>query len=262
MDELSAHEAAAIEEARRLSMEGDVSAAERIFHTIINSKNQDPLNLWLFGYEFIKHKLHEKAVTCFQRAIELDERCVPAWRGLGHALAGLEQWDGAEAAFRRRLGLAESANHYVFLASVLLRQSRYEEVLSCCERALQLDDRQVDALLNQGFAYSALGSHEKALGSCRRAVSIDSEYDEAYIGLGVMLSRANDLEAATEAFQRAIDINPQSAPAHRELGLIWFFKGDSVLAKSYLQAGDDLDRGQPREAVSGGEDFEGDKLNP
>ncbi len=82
---------------------------------------------------------------------------MPTWSGLGRALTALEQWEEAEAALKRRLELGESANHHLFLAKVLLRQSRYEDVLSRCERAPQLDNRQVDALLNRSFAYSLLG---------------------------------------------------------------------------------------------------------
>ncbi len=247
VDELSAHEALAIEEARRLSKGGDIAAAERIFHTVLKSNNLNPLIYLLFGYEYIRNNLNDKSIDYFMRAVELDERCVPAWGGLGRALTALERWDEAEAALRRRLELGESANHYVYLAMVLLRQSRYEDALSCCERALQLDDRQVDALLNQGFAYSLLGLHEKAVESCRRAISIDCGYDNIYICLGVVLSRANELEEASDAFQRAIDLNPQSAPAYREFGLLQYLKGDPVLAKSYLQSGVDLGRGRPRE---------------
>lgn len=243
MDELSAHEKLAIEESRRLSREGDIAAAEQIFHAVLEHNNQSPFIYWLFGYEYLNNMYYNSSIDCFRRAIELDERCVPAWGGLGRALDALERWDEAEAAFRHRLELDESANHYVFLAMVLLQQSKYRDAIDCCDRALQLDDRQIDALLNQGFAYSSLGLHEKAVECCRRAISIDSEYDEAYICLGVVLSAANELEEASDAFQRAIDINPQSASAYREFGLLQQFRGDSELAKSYLQSSVDLGPG-------------------
>ena len=247
MGKLSDHEASAIEEARRLSEGGDIAAAERIFHAILECNNQNPSILWIFGYLYLNNKMNAQSIEYFRRAIELDERCVPAWGGLGRALTALERWEEAEPALRRRLELGESANHYVFLATVLSGQSRHEDALACCERALQLDDRQVDALLNQGFAYSSLGLHEKAVDACRRAISIDCGYDDAYVCLGVVLSRANELEEASDAFQRALDINPQSAAAYREFGSLQYLKGDLVLAESYLRVGIDLDRERPRE---------------
>lgn len=154
----------------------------------------------------------------------------------------LERWDEAEAALRRRLELGESANHYVFLAMALLIRSKYEETIACCERALQLDDRQVDALLNQSCAYSALGLHDEALAAYRRAISIDPTYDDSHVCFGVVLSQANELEEAADAFQRAIDVNPRSAAAYREFGLLKRLQGDPLLARSYLRAASSLEK--------------------
>lgn len=247
VDKLSDHEASAIEEACRLSRGGDIAAAEGIFHSILKTNDRNNLIYWIFGYEYLNNNMNKESIECFRRAIELEERCMQAWGGLGRALIALERWDEAEVALRRRLELGESANHLVYLGTVLLRKSKYEDALSCCERALRLDDNQVDALINQGFAYSLLGLHEKAVESCRKAISIDREYDEAHICLGVVLSRANELEEASEALQRAIDINPQSASAYHEFGLLQYLKGDSVLAKAYLQSSVDLGRGRARD---------------
>lgn len=246
MQKLSDHEALAIKEARCLSKEGDIAAAERIFQAVLKSNSKNPSIYWIAGYEYSNYAMYTKSIDHFRCAIELDERCVPAWGGLGHVFKALERWDEAEAAFRRRLELSESANHYVFLASVLFEQGRHADTLVCCERALQLDDRQVDALLHQGNVYSLLGLHDKALECCRRAILIDDQYDEAHICLGVVLSGMNELEEASNAFQLAITINPQSASAYRQLGLLQEFKGDRVLAESYLRTADDLDREQSR----------------
>ncbi|AGA24779.1 tetratricopeptide repeat protein [Singulisphaera acidiphila] len=244
VDELSDDEALAMKEALRLSRAGDIGAAGRIFHTVIKSNNQNPSIFWIIGNEHSNHRMHEKAIAYFRRAIELDERCMPAWGCLGRDLMDLGRWDEAEVALRRRLELGESANHYVFLAMVLLEQSRHEDAISCCERALQLNDHQVDALTMQGFAYSLLGFHEKAVEACRRAIALDDQYDDAHTCLGVVLSRANQLDEASNAFQRALDINPQYAPAYREFGKLQHLKGDPALAESYLRSADELDREQ------------------
>lgn len=235
------NEASAIKEALRLSRSGDLIAAERIFDEILRGSNE-PVVHWSFGYTYIDHAEFNKAMVCFRRAIELDEACAPAWGGLGRTLMDLERWDEAEAALRRRLEFGESANHYVFLAMVLLRRSKYEETIACCERALQLDDRQVDALLNQSCAYSALGLHDKALAACRRAISIDSTYGDSHVCLGVVLSQADELEEAADAFQRAIDVDPRNAAAYREFGLLKRFQGDPLLARLYLRAASSLEK--------------------
>lgn len=247
MDKLSAHEASAFEQALRISREGDIAAAERLFHTVLKTNYNNSFVFWCFGYEYIRHEMYRESLHCFRRAIEIDDRCAWAWGGLGRALKSLELWDDAEAALRRRLELGESATHYVYLAAVLSRQSKHEDALTCCDRALQLDDRQVDALVRQGFVYSQLGLHEKAAESCRRAISIDPHYDEPYVCLGVVLSRADELEDAADAFQRAIDINPQCADAYREYGRLQRLMGDPTLAESYLQTSVDLSRNQKRD---------------
>jgi protein O-GlcNAc transferase len=244
MGTLSDDDSLAMEEALRLNREGDVDAAELIFQRVRDSNTDNPDVCWIIGSAYMRSDLHGKAAPLLRHAIELDERCVQAWGGLGRSLMALERWDEAETALRRRLELAEHANHYVFLAMVLLRQSRYEEAITCCERALQLNDRQVDALLNQGLAYSLLGLHEKAVELCQKAISIDNTYDDAYICLGVVLAQANDFGEAADSLQRAIDINPQSAVAYREFGLLQHLMGDPVLAEAYLQSSAVLDGGR------------------
>jgi tetratricopeptide (TPR) repeat protein len=234
-------DALVLEEALRLSREGSFSQADHLFGMILRSNEDDVLAHWAIGYEYLKRKLYHEATHCFERAIVLDPRCAPALGGLGRARLALGQWKEAETALRDRLQLGESANHYVYLAMALLRQSRYEEALSCCERALQLDKEQVDALVNQAFAYSWLGLHEQAVDSCRKAIGIDNTYDDAYVCLGVILGRANKGEEASEAFQHALELNPESASVYREFGLLQYQNGDLMLAESFLRHSIELD---------------------
>ena len=241
MTNLPEAEALSLKEARRLSRMGDLDSAEQLFNDTLRSSNESTIH-WVFGAEYQNHEEHEKAIVCFNRAIELDEQCVPAWGGLGRSLMDLKRWENSETALRRRLELGESANHYVFLATVLMRQSKYEECIECCEQSLKLDDCQVDALLNLGRAYSFLGRHQEAISACRRSLSIDDQYDDAQVCMGVVLAEANKTAEASDAFQRAIDINPQNVNAYREFGYLQRSNGDPVLARSYLRTARDLEK--------------------
>jgi tetratricopeptide (TPR) repeat protein len=261
MGELSEDDSFAMEQALRLSREGDVDGAEPIFQRVLDANRENPDLCWIIGSAYGSSDMNEKAACFFRRAIELDEQCMQAWGGLGRSLIALERWEEAEAALRRRLELGEHANHYVFLARALLRQSKYDEAITCCDRALQLNDRQVDALLNQGFAYSQLGHHKKAIELCLKAISIDSAYDDAHICLGVVLAQANDLAEASDSLQRAIDINPRSAVAYREFGKLQYLNGDPLLAKAYLKSGAALGRGQLRKVGTKDGNRDGDSID-
>ena len=90
--------------------------ALKVLDDLINDYPNNVLYAWEIGYLYIYMNLFEEAIKAFRNTISLDASCLPAWGGLGHAYFEMSQWDEAKIAFRKRLQLAKSPNHYVFLS--------------------------------------------------------------------------------------------------------------------------------------------------
>jgi tetratricopeptide (TPR) repeat protein len=72
----------------------------------------------------------------FRIALEIDLGAVPAWQGLGEALAGQQRWADAEDVYRGGIRLApESAAMHELLGDVLLASGRLKEALLWYTRA-------------------------------------------------------------------------------------------------------------------------------
>ena len=83
---------------------------------------------------------YDEAEVEFRVALELDLWAVPAWQGLGEALAGQRRWADAEEVYRGGLRLApESAAMHELLGDVLLASGRFKEALVWYRRASALD---------------------------------------------------------------------------------------------------------------------------
>ncbi|HEY7472079.1 MAG TPA: tetratricopeptide repeat protein [Gemmatimonadota bacterium] len=82
---------------------------------------------------------YDEAEAEFRMALEIDLWAVPAWQGLGEALAGQERWADAEEVYRGGIRLApESAALHELLGDALLAGGRFKEALIWFTRASAL----------------------------------------------------------------------------------------------------------------------------
>ncbi len=116
--------------------------------------------------------LHEKAVECFTKAVELDPN-------------NLEF----------RLGLAIA----------LQRLKRFEDALKCYEEAKM--QRPTDARIDYyiGLMWSNLADYQKALASFEQALRLKPDFTDAMLGKGIMLARLNRKEEAKECADKLLE---------------------------------------------------------
>jgi tetratricopeptide (TPR) repeat protein len=136
------------------------------------------------------------------------------------------------------------------------------------EEVLRRYPDQVDALINLGNAYHALGRTAEAVACYRRVLEVDPYNSDARHNLGVVLSRSEggrveapggrppaapppvegllleagrrekqgDLEGARDVLRRALQADPVNPVAHHNLGVVLFKLGDLENAKQELEA--------------------------
>ena len=114
-----------------------------------------------------------------------------------------------------------------------------KQVMEAYEKALELCQVAVGALVNLGTVHFQLRQFAEAETYYRRAVEADPGYALAHFNLGNLYDEQNDLERASRHYVMALQLNPQYGDAHYNMALLCERKGDLLTAtrhwKVYLK---------------------------
>lgn len=145
-----------------------------------------------------------------------------------------------------RMGLEfipESYSIFSGYTGYLSEAGRWDEVISVFEGSAfsQLDfDPYVWNITGQAYLHN--GDLEEALSCCERAVAIDENYGAAYSNLGIIhikfFGLTEDPEELSKAyidFEKALELDPQSSSAHQGLGLFYLYSGNYDTAVHHLE---------------------------
>ncbi|HXC35475.1 MAG TPA: tetratricopeptide repeat protein [Candidatus Acidoferrales bacterium] len=127
-----------LEHSARIPLEGNHSHA-----TISETPDQRRMtDLIVEGQLFLDTNKPEKAISCFDAALEMQPGLAEALIKKAAALEKMEKTDEAIACYDRAIESEDSATTALLQKGGLLnRLSRYEEALQCYERALQTQEK-------------------------------------------------------------------------------------------------------------------------
>lgn len=170
----------------------------------------------------------EEALSCYQRAIELQPEHWQGFNGMGDALLNLEQWEEAVVAYRRSLSLNPYFDWtYHNLSVALSRLEKVEEADIYCEKLSQLkpefwEVNQHDFQVQQLFGDFMFRQErwEEAVAAYHRALTINPNLVWCRINLGRTLYQLEHLDEASTHFRQAIVLRPNLSVSYSYLGEI------------------------------------------
>ena len=77
--------------------------------------------------------------------------------------------------------------HGITKAYALYNLGRYEEAIKCYDKALEIDEKYVNAWNNKGNALCNLGKYDEAIECYDKALEIDDKFVDAWNNKGVAL---------------------------------------------------------------------------
>lgn len=146
----------------------------------------------------------EAAEAAYRAALALDDRCAPAWLGLGH----LEH-----------------------------RRQRHAEAEAALRRAVECDTAALAGWFNLGVVVLALDRPEAALEHFGRAARLAPEDVPTWLQIGRILFALDRRAEAVDAFERAIALDPTSLQAAFNLAVLHHDAGRDDEARKHLRAG-------------------------
>ncbi|MCH7931603.1 MAG: tetratricopeptide repeat protein, partial [Proteobacteria bacterium] len=204
----------------------------------------------LQGWDHYRRQTPEdyaKAISFFEKAIELDPNYSRAYAGLAAIYWNAYDlsWDvhlGIEyqAIDRAKQYLAKALEHptsdtYGVSADMLVGRGRNDEALAEINRAIALAPNDAGNYISRAWILIALGQAEEAEEDARLAVRLDPAYHGNLRILGRALFHQQRFEEAAEILERAVSRQPDYEYAYKLLAAVYGHLGRMEDAKAAVE---------------------------
>lgn len=163
------------------------------------------------GYVFSEQKRYFEAVYHLEQALDIAPENVDCFFMLGNLLLEQGNFDDAQERFEKVLSLKPG---YDISYRALLNLKRYDEAKAACDAILRIDQHQIDALVNRGFALQLMNRLDEAIIDFERSSAIEPKRAELHMNLGSALSAVGKTNEALLRYDLAIFLDPNLADAH------------------------------------------------
>lgn len=182
------------------------------------------------GFAYTRIGALGNALTDLTRVIELDADPAGLYRlqalqqrGLVYVRQG--EFDRAIAdfdAFLENAGRNQAVLGVVYeRANTRFRLQAYEQAIADYTQVLQQDPEHVEAFLNRGRSYAALGDYPEAIRDYNRAIALQPNRAVGYSSRGQAYVRMKRYGEALGDYARALELNPRDAAVHNARGLLY-----------------------------------------
>lgn len=154
------------------------------------------------------------AVAEFNGFLELVPNSGPAHFNLAAAYERLQDYPAAINAYERAYELDDSMLEAIMAVGDLHgRQKQWEQALSAFDRAMELVEGNAVNLFNYAVYASNAGNIELADEFYGKSAEADPEFAPAHLQIGMARARQEDREGAIAAFERYLELEPDGTQA-------------------------------------------------
>ena len=153
---------------------------------------------------------HRKAISAYQKAIQLDPNTASIYHDLGDSFSRLKSWQEAISAYQKAIEI--SGNYYWShnnLGDAWMNRENWSEASQAYQRAVELDPTQPNSYRNLGKALTRLQQFEEAAIAYQKAIELDPNSFEANYDIAAVFNKLERPEQAANAYLRTIDLDPK-----------------------------------------------------
>jgi tetratricopeptide (TPR) repeat protein len=175
----------------------------------------------------------QEAVSCYERALDLQPAFVEAHNNLGNALLRLGRLDEALVCYRQVVQSAPNvAETHSNLSKLLLDLHRYDEAIASGRHAVKLNPRLAEAHANLGNALLDADRVREAVDCYHSALAINPAFPEVHNSLGNAERSLANFDLAMAHYRRALELMPEYAEVHNNLGVTLRLSGHTAQAEA------------------------------
>lgn len=162
---------------------------------------------------------YDKAIECYEKAIELNPEYAMAYNNRGYSYNKLGEEEKAIEDYSKAIEInPEYALAYSNRGISYSNKGEEEKAMEDYNNAIELNPEYVRAYNNRGYSYSNMGEEEKAIEDYNKAIELNPEYAMAYNNRGISYRNIGEEEKAIEDYKKAIELNPEYAMAYNNRG--------------------------------------------
>lgn len=193
------------------------------------------------GFLSVKLGDGESAIGYWQQLVRLQPRSPDAWQALAVQWAKMQQWDRAEAAYKKSISLAPARpNLHAGLGEVLIEMSRHDEAIEHLQKASAATPDDLDLRHILAKTILQTGDMERAFSLFHKILDRNPKHANA---LNMLLSHSkskdynDDIKMAEAAFNDATVVPDDKRVLSFGLGKAWERIGDYDKSFHYYAEG-------------------------
>ena len=161
------------------------------------------------GLAYAKLNNYQKAIECFQKAVEINPLFADACANIGLTYVSLQDYAKAVPFLEKAVGIEpenpKMAAAYNSLGSNQLKAQNFEAAIPFFEKAIKVDPGYAAAYSNLGGAYAQMGQMDKGIEYLNKSVQIDGTNINAYLNLASCYAYQGKNDLAIANYSKAID---------------------------------------------------------
>jgi len=165
------------------------------------------------GIVYRKKGKVDLAIKHFKKAVKLNSNYAPAFNNLGTAYYDKGDWDAAIDYFKKVSEDLLYATPYLAYYNLGMAYYMKKEYLRAEEyflKALDVEPRFVEPLVELGRTYMALGRNSEANAALQSAIEQRPEHARAYFYLAEVQRMSGNYRKALEAYDKVVELVPNS----------------------------------------------------
>ena len=175
----------------------------------LNPMSEEGLNRLWFCTELTEN--YTESVQFHEALIEQSPYSHLAWFNLGHAYAGMLQYEKSLDAFSYVIAIDDEFDAaYICSGDVLYNMERFEESINFYLDAIKLSKPNKELYLKAAECYEKLGEFAKSRSYLRKSIGVDPYYDEAFYRIGETYRLEEKWTKAISSFERAVKLNREN----------------------------------------------------
>ena len=198
-------------------------------------KERNPRLIFKLALLQIKMGLYSDAYSLLKELTKEEPWNLDALYNLGLASTKLGKLEEAIAYYRTYLRRREDPEGYNNLGIALDRLGRLDEALEAYTKAIELDKKFPQPLINRGNLLAHLGRYDEALRDLREALKLTPDNFLVNYSIGIVHFLKKEYDLATYYLREAINLNPYYSDAYYTLGDINYILGNYREALGYYQ---------------------------
>jgi lipoprotein NlpI len=152
------------------------------------------------------------------------------WAYLNRCLARYDKqaWDEALSDCSKAIEIdPKDANAFYGRGNAWRAKGHNDRAIADYDDAIQLDPKDANAFYGRGGAWLANGDNDRAITDYNEAIRLDPKDAYAFVGRGYAWLVKDDNDKAIADYDEAIRLDPKNAPAFVDRSIAWLGKGDN-----------------------------------